>query len=231
MAQVWEKEVPQPEPMTLREAPVDEVLAELAYALRLTGMTWPRQHEESYVEWRSLAWARCSGHLTDLDSEPMPDVERARLIDDFVTAGAADDDVTRSVADLFLDYADSYLASGHLCWSPVAVQLLLSDWMPRKAILDADQRAAVPELLPRWVRFCLARRGVEPEWIQPIVDAVGESLPYFEEAFDDERAWGPAKQMVAEFEKLGVDLTDQAAVDDAISEVNAARLARRLLED
>jgi hypothetical protein len=33
---------------------------------------------------------------------------------------SSDDTVARSLADLFLDYGDSYLTGGPLCWSPRA---------------------------------------------------------------------------------------------------------------
>jgi hypothetical protein len=108
--------------------------------------------------------------------------------------------------------------------------MFLGDWLPRKAILDAGQREALPAALRRWVRFALQRRGVDPRWIEPVVAAVDEYLPMFTDAFDDERSWGPAKQIVAELTARGVDVTDRAAVDAAIGELNAEKLARRLTD-
>lgn len=106
----------------------------------------------------------------------------------------------------------------------------MADWLPRKVALDHEQRAALPEVLRHWVRFALQRRGVDGEWIMPVVSAVDDFLPEFSEAFDDETAWGPAKRVAAELTKRGIDLTDKAAVDDAIHALNAEQLARRLLE-
>jgi hypothetical protein len=48
---------------------------------------------------------------------------------------------------------------------------------------------------------------------------------------DDESSWGPAKQIAAELTARGIDVTDKAAVDAVISELNATRLARRLIEE
>ncbi|MGH3518978.1 MAG: hypothetical protein ACRDQ7_16460 [Haloechinothrix sp.] len=144
---------------------------------------------------------------------------------------ASNDEVTRSLAELFLDYGEGYIIAGPLCWSPDQVELFLTDWLPRKAVLDAGQRDALPEALRRWVRFALQSRGVEPRWIEPVVQAVDDCLPEFTEAFGDRSAWGPAKQMAAELHARGVDLSDRAAVDDALSQVNAERLARRLLDE
>jgi len=210
-------------PMPLSGLPAEEVLAELAAALRQTDMLWPRHDDEDFVALRALARARCGGHLPDWpDWEALSDEQRASLIDDFVaTAGLPDNDVTRSLADLFLDYGDGYIHAGPLAWSPGAVMLFLADWV----------RAGLPEALRRWLRFALERRGVAAEWIEPVVAEVDASLPEFEEAFDDESSWGPAKAVAAELAKRDVDLTDRVAVDDAIRRLNAEQLARRLVQE
>jgi hypothetical protein len=220
-------------PMPLSGQPAEEVLAELASGLRQTDMLWPRHDDEDFVALRSLAWARCRGHVGDWPEwEALPEEQRVALIEDFVaTAGLPDDDVTRSLADLFLDYGDGYLTARPLGWSPGAVMLFLADWVPRKVALDAEQRAGLPEALRRWLRFALERRGVAPEWIEPVVAEVDASLPEFEEAFDDESSWGPAKAVAAELARRDVDLTDREAVDDAIRALNAEQLARRLTQE
>jgi len=109
--------------------------------------------------------------------------------------------------------------------------LFLTDWVPRKVALDAEQRAGLPEALRRWTRFALTRRGVAVEWIDPVVAEVDACLPEFQEAYDDESSWGPAKAVAAELAKRDVDLDDRAAVDEAIRALNAEQLARRLIED
>jgi hypothetical protein len=220
-------------PMPVSGQPAEDVLVELAAALRQTDMLWPRHDDEDFVALRSLAWARCRGHLSDWPEwEALPEEQRVALIEDFVaTAGLPDDDVTRSLADLFLDYGDGYLTARPLGWSPGAVMLFLADWVPRKVALDAEQRAGLSEALRRWLRFALERRGVAPEWIEPVVAEVDASLPEFEEAFDDESSWGPAKAVAAELAKRDVDLTDRVAVDDAIRQLNAEQLARRLTQE
>jgi hypothetical protein len=219
-------------PMPLTAQPVEDVLGELADSLRQTDMTWPRQDEASYVELRMLAAARCAAvPVPQREWEPIPDEERSRLIDDFVAAsGLPDDDVTRSMADLCVDYGDGYIVSGVLAWSPLSVELFLGDWVPRKVALDAEQRAALPDVLRAWVRFALERRGVAPQWIEPAVAAVDEHEREFRERFDDERAWGPAKTIATALQERGIDLTDREAVDDAIRAYNAEQLARRLID-
>ncbi|MEU7905361.1 hypothetical protein [Actinoplanes sp. NPDC049118] len=228
-AETWDRlREPGEVPMPAVECPVEVVLAELADALRSTDMTWPRHDDEDFLDLRALAWARCRPYLPDFrDWQPMGDEERERLLDGFAPA---DDTVARSLADMFLDYGDGYMTSGPLCWSPGQVGLFLADWLPRKAALDAEQRAALPEVLRRWIRYALERRAVNLEWIGPVVEAVDTFLPAFEEAFDDTAAWGPAKQIAVELAARGVGLSDSEAVEDAMRGLNAERLARHLTD-
>ena len=231
-ATAWEGlREPDEVPMPLTPHPVEDVLADLASALETTDRYWPRSAEDDFVTLRALAWSRCRAWLPEPpDFEPMPDEERQRLVDGFVAAGGLPDDgVTRSLAEVFVDFGEGYM-NQVLAWSPGWVGTFLSDWLPRKAALDAEQRAALPEALRRWVRYALDRRGVDPEWITPVVEAVDEYLPDFEEAFDDETAWGPAKQVAAALAARGVDLTDHDAVQRAMRELNAENLARRLID-
>jgi hypothetical protein len=217
-------------PMPIRTAPVADVLAELAHALRLTDMTWPRNDDDDFLDNRALAWSRCHHHLPDWP-EPveLSEQQRGCLIDDFVANTGLNDDVSRSLAELFLDYGAGYIGSGPLAWSPGEVMVLLTDWLPRKAVLDADQRTALPDVLRRWVHFALTQHGIDPHWIGPVVAAVDTHLPDFHNAFDDESSWGPAKQIANILTERGIDLADRRAIDNAIHELNAEQLARRLL--
>jgi hypothetical protein len=222
-------------PMPLTEISVAEALADLAGCLRQTDMKWPRHDDEDFVDVRALAWARCRAFLPDWPQfEPLADAERDDLAEAFLAdVGVADGeladvDVLRSLAQVFLDFGDGYLHDRPLGWSPDAVATFLSDWLQRKVVLDAAQRVALPEALRCWLRFALRRRGVEQEWIEPVVAAVDVWLPDFVEAFDDETSWGPAKQVAAELAVRGIDLTDRDAVDGAIRALNAERLARSL---
>lgn len=54
--------------------------------------------------------------------------------------------------------------------------LFLTDWLPRKAILHADQRRALPGTFRKWLTFALTGQGIAPEWITPVVDAVDDHL-------------------------------------------------------
>ena len=43
--------------------------------------------------------------------------------------------------------------------SPVAVEIILHDWIPRKLVADPPYLAKAPDLLRAFVRFCHAWNG------------------------------------------------------------------------
>ncbi|MDF5758190.1 hypothetical protein [Spongiactinospora sp. TRM90649] len=186
-------------PMPIAEAEPSAVLAELAMAMRETDLVWPRDAEGDYSHLRALAWTRCRDDLAPWpDWTPTASDERDRLTGEFAERGGLPyDDVTRSLAGLFLDYGDGYIRPGPLAWSPGRVALFLADHLPRKVVLDAEQRERLPSALRAWVRFALEKRGLEPRWIEPVEEAVKTYHAAFEKTFDDESAWGPAKRIVS----------------------------------
>ena len=123
----------------------------------------------------------------------------------------------------FVDFACDYGAGDPLLWSPIAVETLLADWLPRKAILDPEEIGAVPETLRCFVRFSARRKGLADDIVAETLDAVDHfARDFIEGMADDDRA-GPAKQILAELRTSGVDLTDQAAIQRWIDQRNAAR--------
>jgi hypothetical protein len=218
--------------MPLSPAPVEDVLAEMADVMATTDRYWPRYASDEYTAFRALFWSRCREHLTERDREA-PELDRAPLLSTFAQLPAVqglDAGVVGSLADLFLDFGEGYIEAGPLAWSPGHVSALLSDWLPRKGSLDADQRRDLPDVLHAWVRFALESRGLEERWIVTVDEAVDECLPDFDEAFDDDQAWGPAKLIANELLARGVDLSDRESVDEGIRAYNAERIARSLRE-
>ncbi|MEU7061178.1 hypothetical protein [Streptomyces sp. NPDC046197] len=188
-------------PMPLVEQDAAEVLADLAAALRLTDMTWPRPDDEDVVGLRALAWARCRDHLPDWpEHQPLVQGERARVLDAFAQVGAPaveEAGTARSLAELFLDYAENYLSRGPMCWSPGQVAVFLGDWLPRKGLLDQAHRALLPAVLKRWVTFALTERGVPTPWIAPVVAAVETHTPAFRPSTTRRRGARPSRSRLS----------------------------------
>lgn len=219
----WEEIRPPVEvPMPLAAAPVAEVLGELAHALRMTDMVWPRNADEDFADRRALAWSRCHDHLPDWPEHgELTESQRSRLIAEFLAhSGRDDDSSSQFLAELLLDYGEGYIHAGPLHWSPDEVLVFLCDWLPRKAILEPADRAALPQVLREWLKFALNRRGIDSEWISPAIAAVDVWLPGLDDTLDDETAWGPAKQLANTLTHRGVDFDDPDALNRAISQLN-----------
>jgi len=68
-------------PMPLSGQPAEDVLTELAVALRQTDMLWPRHDDGDFVALRALAWARCGGNLGDWPEwEALPEEQRSAIL-------------------------------------------------------------------------------------------------------------------------------------------------------
>jgi hypothetical protein len=210
----------------------EQALSEIAEALMVTDLYWPRQSDPGYTEMRAVAHARSRSFAVRSDRQPISDDERHDLIESFVSENdvVAPEDVLRVLADTFIDFGDGYLPGGVLAWSPGEVERFLTDWVVRKVILDAEDRAALPAALRAWLVFALRRRGLQEQDIAPVIAAVEELADEFLDAFDDESAWGTGKQVMTALLERGVDLPDKDAVAAAVRAYNAEQLARRLQE-
>jgi hypothetical protein len=201
---------------------VAETLADIADALRSTDRLWPREDDPDYVELRALAWARSRAYLpTETEPAHMPLAERGELVEAFATSGAMpDDDLTRALAELFVDFGDGGLPVPPLGWNPDSVEYFLTEWAPQMLELDEEEQAALPEALRHWVDFALTRRGLAAEWIDPVVGAVYAHAEAFQKAYAA-AAERDAAELAALLLARGVDLTDEAAVEAELLRMDA----------
>ena len=156
------------------------------------------------------------------------DSEREELVEAFVASpeaaglGSAGGGPAADLARWFIDFACDYGAGDPLRWSPIAVETLLADWLPRKALLEPVQIEALPEVLRRFVQFSARRKGLADAVIAETLDAVDHFARDFVEGMAGDDRAGPAKQILAGLRGSGVDLADEAAVQRWIDERNKA---------
>jgi hypothetical protein len=108
-----------------------------------------------------------------------------------------------------------------LRWSPVVVELFMTDWLPRKVAHDPAFFAAVPDALREWVRFAGRTRGIPMDAIELTVDSVDTWAADLVEAAADPAAWGPAKVLASAMRDAGVDEHDEESVQGFIDDVNS----------
>jgi Domain of unknown function (DUF6398) len=115
-----------------------------------------------------------------------------------------DDADRRDLVDQFLWFGSDYGPGDPLRWSPVAVEILLADWIPRKIVADVAYLSKAPELLRAFIRFCHAERKIRPELTRQTLAAVGEHEPEYQRVIRSPRPQGPMA-LLAKMGVLGAD--------------------------
>ena len=160
--------------------------------------------------------------------------ERAALVAEFAASpeaaglGRLDDRPAAEIAGWLVDFACDYGAGDPLRWSPIAVEIMLVDWLPRKVNLDTEEVDVMPDVLRRWVRFSARRKGLSDTVIAETLEAIDTFAPEFGAGMADTDRAGPAKQLYMELVADGIDISDEEAVQRWIDARNA-RLSGRSL--
>jgi len=115
--------------------------------------------------------------------------------------GRGHDDTDREMLDSLLWFACDYGPGDPLRWSPVAVEMLLGDWLPRKVIADVDFLARAPALLRSFIRYSHAERGIRSSLTEETLAAVDQHEADYQQAIRSPQLHGPAGLLT----HMGVD--------------------------
>ncbi|MFN8126959.1 MAG: hypothetical protein U0R64_10690 [Candidatus Nanopelagicales bacterium] len=211
---------------------------QIGEAIRITDMTMDVNDilgEYTDVTWHLLKSrvATCLPAPGELEEpwDAWPDAARTKEVRAFVRSAAArrlfegpdapPADVVRHLATMFVNYACDYGRGSPTSWSPIAVELFLSDWAPRKVVWEDEDLPWVAPTLAVFVEWALKRDGVPVRYRRDTVAAVAQWASEFERHAAAGDRLGPAAQMVAAMQAQGVDLSDPAAIQRAIAIHNA----------
>jgi hypothetical protein len=112
--------------------------------------------------------------------------------------GAGLDDVDhRGLLESLLWFGTDYGPGDPLRWSPVVVEIVLVDWIPRKIAADAAYLAKAPDLLRAFIRFCHHERGVRAGLTADTLAAVDVYEPGYQQTIASPRPQGPAALLAA----------------------------------
>jgi hypothetical protein len=119
-----------------------------------------------------------------------------------------------------------------LRWSPVAVEIVLTDWLPRKVIADTEFLSRAPDLLRSLIRFSHTRRGIRPALTDETVAAVDRWEPAYQQAIATPRPQGPAGLLAAmgvlgdlpSFDEQMLDVLRETVGDAALDDLDATPL-------
>lgn len=170
--------------------------ARITEAIELAAMTVPTFETDTWpacrplVEWAARllpdggrGYTRPQWDATDLDALTV-----RFLTSPFVTH---DDDDHPDLLEAVLRFATGYGPGDPLRWSPVAVEILLADWFPRKVVADAGYLAKLPDLLRAFVRFCHAERGIRRALTEETLAAVDRYESEYQRTIRSARPQGP----------------------------------------
>jgi hypothetical protein len=217
-----------------RAISLDEAAARWREGLAMTDMTLEPPVSEDFDGLRALVESRLDrlppGRHLDLSTQ-MSEEQRDELLQEFLesdeTTGlwdaAGDDnehDAVEHLAHQILSFSLDYNLGTPLRFSPVMVEIFCLDWAPRKIAIDGDGFTLLPDVLAAWIRFVGRRRAIPEEAIKAAVSAAYRYAPEMIELSQDPTEWGPAKTVALAIQQRGIDLTDQAALDSFLAEVN-----------
>jgi hypothetical protein len=178
---------------TLTDLDPADARARITEALELSDMTVPPIETDTWpacrplVEWAvGLLPARGTGYQrpewTHEDRQALAD----RFFGSPFSAGLDDDD-RRDLLDSLLWFGIDHGPGDPLRWSPVAVEILLADWFPRKIIDAGPHLTQAPDLLRAFIRFSHAERGIRDELTEETLAAVDEYEPEYQATIRTQR--------------------------------------------
>jgi hypothetical protein len=181
-------------------------------AVELAAITFPPLETETWpacralVEWitRGLPAGGTGYQRPQWDSAAL-----AGLADQFFASpdGARlDDSDHRGLLESVLWYGTDYGPGDPLRWSPVKVEILLDDWIPRKIVAPPDYLAKAPELLRAFVRFAHEEVELRSDLTGETLAAINAWEPQYQQTIRSPRPQGPAALLAA----LGLDTEDMA---------------------
>ena len=185
------------------DVPLADARARIVDAIRLAVMTYPPFETETWPACRPLVeWA--VGLLPDggrgYERPEWSGADQDELAERFFDSeiGARlDSDDHRDLLDSILWFGAGYGPGDPLRWSPVAVEILLLDWIPRKIVAPADYLAKAPALLRAFIRFCHAEREIPSHLTEDTLGAVDKWEPEYRAAIRTPRPQGPAALLAA----------------------------------
>ena len=108
-----------------------------------------------------------------------------------------DDADHRGLLESLVWFGADYGPGDPLPLDPVAVEIILDDWIPRKIVADPAYLSKAPGLLRAFVRFCHAERGIRTELTADTLAAVDVYEPDYQRTIRSPRPQGPMALLAA----------------------------------
>ncbi len=220
--------------------PVDPAAARalLEAALEIEAIMFPPMESESWPGCRPLVrWlvGRLPGGATLPEHEMPGDKELDAIVERFLQSSYGkgfDDADHRGLLGVIVDFGAMYDVDGDaLRWSPVNIELMLVDRVPRKIVEKPKVLAKLPALLRAFVRFAYEERGLRPELRAEALESVDRWEPEYQRLIRTPRVQGAeaiARMMLGEETGLELDLGPYDPLDDLVAAVGSEEALHEL---
>lgn len=198
--------------MTTRPLDPADARARIGEAVELAAMTYPPIETDTWpssralVEWMTgLLPAGGTGYeVPEWSDEALDDLADRFLASRF----ARGTDAAGGLLAVLLSFGTEQALGDPMRWSPVAVEILLTDRVPRTVVADVGFLTRLPDLLRAFVRFCHHERGVHAGLTEQTLAAVDEYEAAYQQLIRSDRPQDPAGILEAMGVISDVDLSE-----------------------
>jgi hypothetical protein len=180
--------------------------------------------DDDLADWRAFALARVRAlprSRASLAAEPRPlsAGQRRTLVRQFLRSpqarALAGSEVAEHLAGLIVNHGCDTDAARPERVSPIKWEMFLLDWLPRRAMLDDEDRRLLPEVVRAWSTWAAHRGGLPAQAREEMAEAVERQLALFDGEYDNPENFSPARHFLQ-------------GVDGSVDDINDA-LARRMM--
>lgn len=201
----------------VRELPLADARTRITDAIDKGAITFPPFETDTWPGIRPLTeWvvSMLPEGGTGYERPEWSERQLADLTHDFFSSRFAeglDDEDNRSLFESILWFGTDYGPGDPLRWSPVAVEILLLDWIPRKIVAPADYLEKAPDLLRAFVRYCHDKRGIARELTAQTLREIDEDEPAYRQAISAPHRQGAEAllERIGALGPLGLDELDE----------------------
>lgn len=135
-----------------------------------------------------------------------------------------DDPDHRGLLESILWFATDFSTGDPLRWSPVKIEILLADWIPRKVIAPMEYLALAPDLLRAFIAFTHAEAGIRDELTAESRSAVDHWEPEYLRIIASPRPQGVDAVLAA----LGLDSGGVFDPDESVADIMLRHLEKEV---